>query len=227
VKQMKVGLLALFALLAVTAFAATAAQATPELLVVKLTEKEAEKLPNKIEGTGGVGLLNTVGGNNIECTANAVAGEQTSTTKGKVTVKFTGCSKGCKTGTVAKEVVINPGPTPAENALFVLDSEVGSTHIYGILAKEPYPEIKCTGLTVLVEGELIIPTTLKLVTKTLTTTVETTESALGVQSVKTCAEPAASCGTKFLKANFGSAFEEAALVGSDSIKFENEVEPVN
>jgi hypothetical protein len=215
VKRMKVGLLALFALLAVTAFAATAAQATPELLAT---------VPNTFTGTGGVGNLNTVGGNNIECTANAASGEQVSTTKGKVVVKFTGCSKGCKTGTVAKEVVINEGK--AENATFVLDTT--TPHVYGILAKEPYPEIKCTGLTVLVEGELILPTTLKESTKTASTTVETTQSSLGVQSVKTCVEPTAVCsGSKFLKANFGSGLEEASLVGKDTITFNHEVEAVS
>jgi hypothetical protein len=96
------------------------------------------------------------------------------------------------------------------------------------LAEKPYPEIKCTGLTVLVEGEPYDPDYAAIRRKPLPTTVETTESALVAQSVKTGVEPLASCETApNLTANFGSSFEEAALVVKDLVKFATEVTPVN
>jgi hypothetical protein len=213
VKRTKAASLALTVLFALVAVFATSAQAAPELL---------GSVPNNFVAKGGAGNLNTTGGNNIECKTNEAVGTLTSTTEGEVTAHFKECSKGCKTaGAAAKEVIWNT----VKGSIVLIKGTPEDT--YGVLDSNVNIEILCTGITVIKKGRIIGVTTLKRLTKTLTTTASTSQSAAGVQAVKTCEEPAICTGKTFhLEINFGTGFEEAALIGSDSVTFEKEVEPV-
>jgi hypothetical protein len=204
---------ALVVVLTLVAVFATSARAAPELLGT---------VPNSFIATGGAGKLSTTGGNNIECTSNGASGELTSATEGKLTARFQGCTKGCKTeGAAAKEVVWN---TVKGSIVLIKESP---TDTYGVLDSNVNIEILCTGLTVTKKGSIIGVSTLKRGVLTLTATVSTTESAQGVQAVKICEEPTICSEKSFhLEINFGTGFEEAALVGTDSVTFEKEVEPV-
>jgi hypothetical protein len=211
-RYFKSGLVALLAVVAFAAVAASAAQAAPELL--------ASKYPVSVNGSGETGNLNTTGGNNVECKANTVTGEVTSATAGKAKVKFTGCSKGCKTaGAAAKEIVIEV------EIDFVL-ATVASAHVYVFWFLSVSVTLECTGETVVVKGNVMLTTTLKEKTATTSTTVEGKQASAGKQEVLKCEEPSSLCSTEAsLKAKFGEGSEESASeVQKDSATFGASVE---
>jgi hypothetical protein len=207
---------AMVAVFALSAIIATAAQAA---------NPKIEGSPVEFTGSGSSSKL-TAGSHEITCTANTTKGSvKSSGEEGEDTTKFTSCTTEagatkCKTeGAAAGEIVL-----PATVIHFILISP----SLFAVLFLVLNFDILCNVLLILVIGPVILHSSFPL-SKKVTSTEFVGAAKEGKQEFRTCELPSALCaeGPFELKAEFIEGKEENAVeTATDTVTFTKEVEAV-
>jgi hypothetical protein len=216
IKLLGVALIAIFALTATAATTAALAE-QPEIL---------STLPAKFTGKGGVGKLELTKGKKIECKTNTNSGEFTSVNLGIITIDFHECH--------AEETSVECHSLGDKEGLILVGGDLHIVDLGGtslplglvvILLSELH--VECAGgILFLIKtdnGVIGEVTGIKSGEKTKTAKVKF-ESTGGTQKIKTCTQEKTFCeGKEFLLlGNVGKGFELGGEATESEVTFEKE-----